>query len=114
MRVLYVEDEKFLADAVKFNLEKQGISVDIAPDGEEGLVFTIHATSPVLILNDVLDIDFFTTAWAVLNTVGAAKAIWATAQIKFVHYSAAISASYLHLSPFFAFYSRSHDKPATC
>lgn len=35
MRVLYVEDEKFLADAVKFNLEKQGISVDIAPDGEE-------------------------------------------------------------------------------
>ena len=36
MRVLYVEDEKFLADAVKFNLEKQGISVDIAPDGEEG------------------------------------------------------------------------------
>lgn len=39
MRVLYVEDEKFLADAVKFNLEKQGISVDIAPDGEEGLMF---------------------------------------------------------------------------
>lgn len=28
MRVLYVEDEKFLAEAVKHNLEKQGISVD--------------------------------------------------------------------------------------
>ena len=25
MRVLYVEDEKFLAEAVKHNLEKQGI-----------------------------------------------------------------------------------------
>ncbi|MBQ3436448.1 response regulator transcription factor [Candidatus Saccharibacteria bacterium] len=37
MRVLYVEDEKFLADAVKHNLEKQGISVDLAHDGEEGL-----------------------------------------------------------------------------
>ena len=44
MRVLYVEDEKFLADAVKFNLEKQGISVDIAPDGEEGLMFLPHAS----------------------------------------------------------------------
>lgn len=37
MRVLYVEDEKFLADAVKHNLEKQGITTDVAPDGEEGL-----------------------------------------------------------------------------
>lgn len=37
MRVLYVEDEKLLADAVRHNLERQGISVDIAPDGEEGL-----------------------------------------------------------------------------
>ena len=37
MRVLYVEDEQFLADAVKHNLEKQGIDVDHAADGEEGL-----------------------------------------------------------------------------
>ena len=37
MRVLYVEDEKFLADAVKHNLEKQGIDVDYAADGEDGL-----------------------------------------------------------------------------
>lgn len=37
MRVLYVEDEKFLADAVKHNLEKQGITTDLAHDGEEGL-----------------------------------------------------------------------------
>ena len=37
MRVLYVEDEKFLADAVKHNLEKQRIDVDYAADGEDGL-----------------------------------------------------------------------------
>jgi DNA-binding response OmpR family regulator len=30
MRVLYVEDEKFLAEAVKHNLEKQGFNVDLA------------------------------------------------------------------------------------
>lgn len=37
MRVLYVEDSELLANAVKHNLEKQGITTDIAPDGEEGL-----------------------------------------------------------------------------
>ena len=37
MRVLYVEDATFLAEAVKHNLEKQGIAVDLASDGETGL-----------------------------------------------------------------------------
>ena len=37
MRVLYVEDATLLASAVKHNLEKQGITVDLASDGEEGL-----------------------------------------------------------------------------
>ena len=37
MRVLYVEDEGFLAEAVRHNLEKQGITTDLAQDGEEGL-----------------------------------------------------------------------------
>ena len=37
MRILYVEDAKLLADAVKHNLEKQGITTDLACDGEEGL-----------------------------------------------------------------------------
>ncbi len=37
MRVLYVEDATFLAEAVKHNLEKQGITVDLANDGEAGL-----------------------------------------------------------------------------
>ena len=37
MRILYVEDAAFLAEAVKHNLEKQGMSVDLASDGETGL-----------------------------------------------------------------------------
>lgn len=37
MRILYVEDAAFLAEAVKHNLEKQGFTVDLASDGENGL-----------------------------------------------------------------------------
>ena len=37
MRVLYVEDATLLASAVKHNLEKQGITTDLASDGEAGL-----------------------------------------------------------------------------
>ncbi len=37
MRILYVEDAAFLAKAVKHNLEKQGISVDLVNNGEDGL-----------------------------------------------------------------------------
>lgn len=37
MRVLYVEDSALLANAVKHNLEKQGIITDLANDGEDGL-----------------------------------------------------------------------------
>ena len=37
MRILCVEDATFLAEAVKHNLEKQGITVDLVSDGEAGL-----------------------------------------------------------------------------
>ncbi|MBR3256741.1 response regulator transcription factor [Candidatus Saccharibacteria bacterium] len=37
MRILYIEDEKLLADAVKHLLEKSDIAVDWTDDGEEGL-----------------------------------------------------------------------------
>ena len=37
MRILYVEDATFLAEAVKHNLEKQGITVDLVNNGEDGL-----------------------------------------------------------------------------
>ncbi|MBQ3275274.1 response regulator transcription factor [Candidatus Saccharibacteria bacterium] len=37
MRILYVEDEKLLADAVTHLMKKSNIDVDWAEDGEEGL-----------------------------------------------------------------------------
>ena len=37
MRILYVEDEKYLAEAVIHILKKSKINVDWVADGEEGL-----------------------------------------------------------------------------
>ena len=54
MRILYVEDEKFLADAVKYNLEKNGITVDLARDGEEGLDKAIDCIYDVIVLDIML------------------------------------------------------------
>ena len=33
-KILVVDDEKSIADIVKFNLEKEGYTVDLAYDGE--------------------------------------------------------------------------------
>ena len=50
MRVLYVEDEKFLAEAVKHNLGKEEIDCDLALDGEDGLNKAIDSIYDVVIL----------------------------------------------------------------
>ena len=54
MRVLYVEDEKFLAGAVKHNLEKQDIATDLASDGEEGLDMAVKDIYDCVILDIML------------------------------------------------------------
>ena len=54
MRVLYVDDEKFLADAVKHNLEKQGITTDLAHDGEEGLDMALKEIYDCVVLDIML------------------------------------------------------------
>ncbi|MBR5418835.1 response regulator transcription factor [Candidatus Saccharibacteria bacterium] len=54
MRILYVEDEQFLADAVKHNLEKAGFKVDHAADGEEGLNMAVSGIYDCLILDIML------------------------------------------------------------
>lgn len=54
MRILYVEDEKFLADAVKHNLEKQGIDVDHAADGEDGLNKAVSGAYDCIVLDIML------------------------------------------------------------
>lgn len=51
--VLIVEDEKPIAEIIKFNLEKEGYKVIVAHDGEEGLHKAI-TLGPDLILLDVM------------------------------------------------------------
>jgi two-component system response regulator VicR len=51
--ILIVEDEKPIAEIVKFNLEKEGYRTSVAYDGEEGLHKAI-ALNPDLILLDVM------------------------------------------------------------
>ena len=54
MRVLYVEDATLLASAVKHNLEKQGITVDLVADGEEGLDQAVKDIYDCVILDIML------------------------------------------------------------
>lgn len=54
MRVLYVEDELRLAEAVVYLLEKAGIKVDHAADGEKGLELASKNPYDCLILDIML------------------------------------------------------------
>ena len=54
MRVLYVEDAELLASAVKHNVEKQGISIDIANNGEDGLDLALKDIYDCVILDIML------------------------------------------------------------
>jgi len=52
MRILVVEDEKDLADAIARGLSKQGYAADVACDGEEAL-FMVEVNSYDLVLLDL-------------------------------------------------------------
>ena len=54
MRILYVEDEKFLADAVTHLLKKADIDVDWVADGEEGLRLALKPNYDALVLDVML------------------------------------------------------------
>lgn len=54
MRILYVEDEKYLAEAVRHNLEKNNIDVDLAFDGEEGMNMSMLDIYDCVILDVML------------------------------------------------------------
>lgn len=54
MRILYVEDEKYLADAVIHVLKNSGISVDYATDGEEGLELAKKPIYDAIVLDVML------------------------------------------------------------
>ncbi|MBR0431760.1 response regulator transcription factor [Candidatus Saccharibacteria bacterium] len=54
MRILYVEDEKFLADAVIHLLKKSKIDVDWVADGEAGLELALKPFYDVIVLDIML------------------------------------------------------------
>ena len=53
-KILLVEDEKTLAKALKFSLEKEGFMVEVAYDGEEALQALAHEAPDLLILDLML------------------------------------------------------------
>ena len=58
MRILLVEDEEGIAEAVRRGLEKAGYRTDITPSGEEGLAMACAGGYGLLILDVMLpDID---------------------------------------------------------
>lgn len=52
-KILVVDDERAIADIIRFNLEKEGHIVDTAADGEEG-VYKTFTWEPDLILLDIM------------------------------------------------------------
>ena len=54
MRILYVEDEKFLAEAVIHLLKKNKIMVDYAADGNEGLELALKPNYDCVVLDIML------------------------------------------------------------
>lgn len=52
-KVLVIDDEKAIADIIKFNLEQEGYTVDTANDGEEG-IDRVHKWKPDLVLLDIM------------------------------------------------------------
>jgi two-component system response regulator VicR len=52
-KILVVDDEKPIADILKFNLEREGYSVELAYDGQEAIDKT-HKCNPDLILLDIM------------------------------------------------------------
>lgn len=52
-KVLVIDDEKAIADIIKFNLEKEGYVVDTAYDGEEG-INKVNKWIPQLVILDIM------------------------------------------------------------
>jgi two-component system response regulator RegX3 len=52
-RILVVEDEESLADSVRYNLEREGYSVSVAPDGRRALE-RFRSERPALVILDLM------------------------------------------------------------
>ncbi len=53
-RILVVEDEKHLADGLRFNLEAEGFAVDVAESGEDALEKLQHKSFDAMVLDIML------------------------------------------------------------
>jgi two-component system, OmpR family, response regulator RegX3 len=53
-RILIVEDEASLADSIRYNLEREGFAVDVAPDGRRALEHFGEAGADLVILDLML------------------------------------------------------------
>ena len=52
-KILLVEDERVLAETIRYNLAREGLQVELARDGEEGLA-RFRAARPDLVLLDLM------------------------------------------------------------
>src|SRR5438477_8702342 len=52
-RILIVEDEESLADSVRYNLEREGFTVDVASDGRRALE-RFRSDPPALVILDLM------------------------------------------------------------
>src|SRR5687768_17839958 len=53
-RILVVEDEASLADSIRYNLEREGFAVDVAPDGRRALERFGEAGADLVVLDLML------------------------------------------------------------
>ena len=56
MRILFIEDEKKITDALKELCRIQNIDCDVANDGEEGLLFALNPIYDVIVSIDRVDL----------------------------------------------------------
>ena len=54
MKILLIEDDRELAESMKFQLEKEGYETDICDDGEEGLYYMKERSHDLVILDRML------------------------------------------------------------
>lgn len=54
MRILIIEDDEKLCEAVAFHLKKEGYDVDVCHDGEEGLDYATEGAHGIIVLDRML------------------------------------------------------------
>lgn len=54
MRILMIEDDQKLCDSLKYQLEKEGFTVDVCHDGEDGLYYIEKEAHDLILLDRML------------------------------------------------------------